>query len=131
MKKKLIIECALMGFVLLGAGIAIVVQKHMRESAVNVDGLVCSIQVDSKYVWQGKLPGIEKKRIRVEGPLGMSEVEIREGRVHMVQSPCPDKICEKSGWIDLAGETIICVPQKIIVSIKSKKVRKDIDEIAW
>lgn len=36
-------------------------------------------------------------------------------------SPCPYQICEKMGKIHMAGEMIVCVPNRIVVRILPKK----------
>ncbi len=47
------------------------------------------------------------------------QVEIKDGRVRMDRSDCPQHICVNTGWIQYSGQTIVCVPNKIIVEIKS------------
>ena len=53
----------------------------------------------------------------IEGVSGVFEV--KDGRIRLIQAECTDKICEKTGFIGTAGQSIICVPQKITVTIKS------------
>ncbi|MCD6081434.1 NusG domain II-containing protein [candidate division WOR-3 bacterium] len=58
--------------------------------------------------------------IKVDGPLGSSYVEVKDGRVRMLQSPCPLKLCMKQGWVDKPGSVIICVPNRIVIELKGK-----------
>jgi hypothetical protein len=51
------------------------------------------------------------------GPLGTTRVEVREGRVRVIASPCPLKICVKAGWIERAGEMVVCLPNEIVVRL--------------
>ncbi|MBP0959685.1 MAG: NusG domain II-containing protein [Oscillospiraceae bacterium] len=52
---------------------------------------------------------------------------VKENSVCVVSSPCPDKICVKTGAIKRNGETIICLPEKVSVRIISDdKVSADI-----
>lgn len=60
----------------------------------------------------------DRKKIRVRGPLGVSLLEVEKGKIRMVSSPCPDKICIRQGWADQPGETIVCVPNGISVSVE-------------
>ncbi|MBI4652175.1 NusG domain II-containing protein [Candidatus Desantisbacteria bacterium] len=55
--------------------------------------------------------------IKVNGPLGITEIEVLEKNIHILRSACPNHICIKAGWISKAGETLICLPNKIIVKI--------------
>ncbi|MBN1969531.1 MAG: NusG domain II-containing protein [Candidatus Delongbacteria bacterium] len=51
---------------------------------------------------------------------------IKEGKVHMEKSACKDKLCEKIGEIDNRDhQSIICLPQKIIISF----IKDDTDEV--
>jgi len=54
----------------------------------------------------------------VEGPLGATVVEITPGSVRVVDSPCPEKICVKTGSISRPGETIACLPNRVFVVIR-------------
>lgn len=50
---------------------------------------------------------------------GRMQLEIKSGRVRVVKSDCPHHICMNMGWISLSGQTIICVPNKVLIEIKS------------
>ena len=43
--------------------------------------------------------------------------EVKNGKIRLTEASCPDKICEKTGYIGSAGQSIICVPNKITVSV--------------
>jgi hypothetical protein len=61
----------------------------------------------------------ELEEITVEGYRGESYVEIDDGKVRMVDSACPDKLCVRSGWISRPGESIVCLPNRVVIEIKS------------
>jgi hypothetical protein len=69
--------------------------------------------------------------IEAEGPLGISIIEIHQGRARLKKAPeeDPAKICEKTGWISKPGPSIICVPNKISVWIETED--SDLDAISW
>jgi hypothetical protein len=73
----------------------------------------------------------EPMNIEVEGPLGISVIEAHNGRVRLKEAPeeDPAKICEKTGWIDKPGPSIICVPNKISVWIERSD--SELDAISW
>jgi hypothetical protein len=58
----------------------------------------------------------KRRTVSVTGPLGDSIIEIKGGRVHMKDSPCPDKLCVQQGWTDRGA--IICLPNKVVISLK-------------
>lgn len=62
---------------------------------------------------------------RILGPLGESVVEVRDDRVRMNESPCPNKICVRQGWKDKAGQVIICAPNRVGLFLKGDEENID------
>jgi hypothetical protein len=60
------------------------------------------------------------RTIEVEGPLGKTVVIIEDGAVRVSSSPCPEKICVKSGPINKPGRWIACLPNRIIIAITGR-----------
>ncbi|SDB09713.1 NusG domain II-containing protein [Eubacterium oxidoreducens] len=44
-------------------------------------------------------------------------VIIQDGYVSMEEADCPDQLCVEQGKIHLANESIICLPNKVVVEI--------------
>ncbi|WP_246582626.1 NusG domain II-containing protein [Clostridium mobile] len=56
-------------------------------------------------------------------------VEVKNGRVRMLEMSkeiCPNAICSDTGWINKGYQSIVCLPNNIIVTIEGNK-DKDID----
>lgn len=53
----------------------------------------------------------------------------QKDRIRVLDSTCPDKICVKSGWLTKPGDSSVCVPNRLIVSIKSRD-NSEVDTIA-
>ena len=53
-------------------------------------------------------------------------ITVEKGRIRITDADCPDKICVKAGWISQAGQTIVCLPHKLIIKIQGGT--KNIDE---
>jgi len=51
---------------------------------------------------------------------GKMRLELKGGRVRVLDTDCPHHICKNMGWIKYNGETIVCVPNKVLIEIKSK-----------
>jgi hypothetical protein len=60
------------------------------------------------------------QRLMIEGKRGQAIVETKGLKVRMLEAPCPDQICVKQGWIDRPRQTIICVPNEIIIYINAE-----------
>lgn len=48
-------------------------------------------------------------------------VEIHDGIVDVTDASCPDKLCVNQKPIQLAGETIVCLPNRLVVEIEGVK----------
>lgn len=72
-----------------------------------------------------ELPLDTSRRIEVHGPLGDSVVEIKNGRVRFVSSPCRGQQCVHTGWLAHAGELAACLPNGVVVSIEGARARFD------
>ncbi len=58
--------------------------------------------------------------ITIQGYKGPSVIQIQKGKVRMLDSTCPLKLCVKMGWISNAGASIVCVPNRVTILIKGK-----------
>ncbi len=54
------------------------------------------------------------RRLEIHGPLGISEIEIRDGRVRVAKDPSPRQLCVRQGWIP-AGGAAVCLPNRVSV----------------
>jgi len=46
-------------------------------------------------------------------------IEVKGNRIRIKEANCGDQICVRRGWIDESGETIVCLPHKLLIEIKS------------
>lgn len=54
----------------------------------------------------------------------MGVLEIQNGRVRMQKmnsTICPEGICSDIGWIDKPYQTIVCLPNKIVITVESSE----------
>ncbi len=63
----------------------------------------------------------EKKEYIVEGENGPVVIEVDQDRIRVKQEESPFHICSKQGYISKSTETIVCLPNKIIIQIKDKE----------
>ena len=70
------------------------------------------------------------KMINLEAEKGRVIIEVKDGRVRVVESPCLQKICVNTGWINRAGQNIICLPNKVLVTIEGKESLR-IDAVSY
>lgn len=57
------------------------------------------------------------RTIEVNGFLGTSRVEIRDRQARFTASPCPNKLCIHTGWLEAAGELAACLPNRVSIRL--------------
>ncbi len=80
------------------------------------------IKVQGEKIKEMSLPLKEKHyKLEVQGKEGIAVIEFQDKQVRMYESPCAEQICVQRSWISSPGESIICVPNEIVVEIESAK----------
>ncbi len=46
-------------------------------------------------------------------------IEIDGDRVRIKEADCDDQICVRRGWATKNGETIVCLPHKLVIEVRS------------
>jgi hypothetical protein len=75
------------------------------------------VEILSRDKILSRYPLNKDRRVEVPGPLGVSEVIIKEGRVRIQASPCPHKTCMAMGDIGTEGGILVCLPNEIVVRV--------------
>jgi len=65
------------------------------------------------------------RQLHIQGPLGESIIEIREGRGRFLHSPCNGQVCVHTGWLSAAGELAACLPNRISIQLLGGPARFD------
>ena len=86
------------------------------EVVSNSHGRTVVIEEGNEVVGSYRLS--EDRTIPVQGPLGISTVVIEHGEVYMADSPCANKVCIDMGKISEKGDSIICLPNRIYITIR-------------
>ena len=108
-KKEIIIIASL--FLLL-VGSFFLVKLLNRNNAENVSHL--EVRYKDEVI---KVIDIDKDDIyTIEVDLGHMHIEVKDSKYRVFDVDCPDKICEKVGWVKKGSETlIICLPNNIVL----------------
>lgn len=60
----------------------------------------------------------------------LNTLVIEDGKVYMADADCPDKICKEHRPISYSGETIVCLPHRIVIEITAENSAPDLDAVA-
>lgn len=67
----------------------------------------------------GEYSLFEDRVIDVENDFGFNRIVIKKGSVYVESADCPDKYCVTHKPVTGAGESIICLPHRLVLSVKS------------
>lgn len=65
-----------------------------------------------KYEYSAELDGTYS----VPGELGPTTFEIKDGRIRIIDSPCPNKTCISQGW----HNPLVCLPNKVMITVEGE-----------
>ncbi len=103
--------------------------------AFSESGSTVSLSIDDQIIYEDKLADecwlvIEAERVIVlnseteaydyakasDGVINI--VVIEDGKVDSVYANCPDKVCVNMPDIDQVGESIVCMPNRLVITVK-------------
>ncbi len=67
----------------------------------------------------------EDRRIELPGAIGITVLEIKDHKAHVLSSPCPNKICIRMGDIHQDGDVLACVPNELVIQIEDDHPEKE------
>lgn len=59
----------------------------------------------------------ENRRVELYGDGGKNILVIEDGSARIEDADCPDKLCVRQGSINLRGQSVICLPHKLVIEI--------------
>lgn len=115
MKKHDIILIIVIVIILLPVAILLINLEDGRKALVKSGGKVIdtlSLEIDGTYTYKNDY--------------GYNIVEIKDGKVRVIEADCPNKDCVNKGYIKRNNESVICLPHKFEVTIKSNDNEYDV-----
>lgn len=88
------------------------VAASTKEAVLRVDGQ----EIRSFELIEGQ----KSYTFLYEDPDGDSNlIEVANGRIRIKEADCGDQICVRRGWASKNGETIVCLPHKLVIEIRA------------
>jgi len=72
-----------------------------------------------------ELPLSHDLELDVPGPLGISKISIHNRQARITSDPSPRQYCVRQGWLKLAGESAICLPNQISLELSGNGKKYD------
>ncbi|HOY71304.1 MAG TPA: NusG domain II-containing protein [Methylotenera sp.] len=59
----------------------------------------------------------QQRDIHIHGSTGEAIISIANGQARFAQSPCKNQYCIHQGWLTLAGQVAVCLPNQIALEL--------------
>lgn len=111
--KVIIVALLILSFLPLG------IFMIVKEDRKNTDIV---IKIDNKV--EKKVPLNKSSKsitYQIDFNNNIGYIEVKDGKVRMLEMSkeiCPNAICSDTGWIDKTYQSIVCLPNNIIVTIE-------------
>ncbi len=105
----------------------LVLQNCMAETGAKV-----IVQCDGALLYEYSL-GEDRTgddAINIETQNGYNVLEIKDGKAYIREADCPDGLCMKQKDISRQGESLICLPHKLVISVEGAE-EGEIDTFAY
>ncbi len=85
------------------------------------------------FVWQSEAGAVVKVSLDGEtvktaplhnnGEFTVGEIPgmvfaVENGQAFVARSDCPDKLCERMGRVSRAGQTVVCLPNRVVLTVE-------------
>jgi len=112
----------IVGLLLLGAFIpyGIFAYHEHQQNSQPSSVLTAYVTHDGKQVYKVQLTNHQgKTTYRYNDGDDWNLIEVTDNKIAITEANCRDQVCVRRGEISKAGETIVCLPHKLLVEIKS------------
>jgi len=74
-------------------------------------------------------PLSEARTIEVQGPIGITVIQIKDGQANIIASPCTNQTCVASAAVAHKGDWSACLPNGIFIRAESDYEDSDVDAV--
>lgn len=108
-------------------GVAVALFLFLKFSAN--DGEQVIVKVDKKEIARYDLN--TDREVIIDGKDGgKNTLVIKDGKAYIKDATCPDKLCEHQGKIHMVGQSLICLPNRVVIEITDDKKDEEFDGIS-
>ena len=114
-RKKLVRDIALILIILALSTVILLVTRSRKDQGAYVVVMVRNEEV-ARYSMA--INGIYDIYDNNGNNAKINTIEIKDGRVRMLEASCPNHLCIRQGWIRFEGQSIVCLPNKVTVIVR-------------
>jgi hypothetical protein len=77
-----------------------------------------SSKPETAYIYKNNILA-EKVSLKTDGIIRLEKMafEVKSGRIRVSESDCKNHVCMEEGWIMNPGQSIVCLPNRVVVEI--------------
>ena len=76
-------------------------------------------------------PMDSEETLNVQGPLGITTVQIHSGRAYIISSPCAGQTCIHAGSINRNSQWLACLPNRVFLLVEGADKGADFDALSF
>lgn len=61
---------------------------------------------------------VGKEVLEIKTNHGINVIEIKDNKIGIIEADCPDQVCMNPQYIEKSGESLVCLPHKVMIQIK-------------
>lgn len=128
MEDKMEKRIARADFLLIGVLLLIGIVSFFVIRINQQSGSTVRVLVDGKAYGTYQLAKEQSIPIQIDGVV-TNTLQIADGQANMTEADCPDQLCVHQNAISRQGETIVCLPNKIVVEVE-KAEAAELDSVS-
>ena len=112
---------------LLAAALLLLLALRPREGG----RLTAVVTLNGEELFRQELDRLEEPVLmEVEGARYPITIEFEQGRARVAHTECPGKDCEHMGWVSRAGGQIVCLPNRLAVTLSGGAAGGAVDGVS-
>lgn len=127
--KKYIYDIVIVFLILVGSLIAYFCVNKSKNVNISGNDINVIISVDGRKLYEYSLA--ENRTFVVNTEFGMNEIVINDGQVYILNADCPDKLCVHFSPIISINNSIYCLPNRLVVELKSNDLIGEYDAYVY
>lgn len=114
-------------FKLIGIVVVLAIALLIVIQLTNKEGASIIVTIDGKEYGTYSLE--KDATIEIESEYGTNELVIKDHKAEVKDASCPDKLCVHQHAVDKTGQTIVCLPNKMVITVENGE-ENEVDIIA-
>jgi hypothetical protein len=104
--------------IFVSALLAVIILAALGMLLFRSSGDTVAVTVDGKLFGEYTLN--ENRTVEIKTDRGFNLLVIKDGKAFVESASCPDGICSSHKPVSYDGESIICLPNKVVITVNSQ-----------